>query len=170
MFYIYELTDPRNEKVFYVGKGKKSRVDVHEREARKGVKSAKCDLIREIHEAGLTVSKRRVASFADEQEAYDAEAELILFYGLENLTNVIPGGFGGASGHSIYDDRSLLSKAADIMGRMDAFNVQGVKINGQFMDLRPFYEDLRDRITTIIERHGLDWANEIAKRHRVQFV
>ena len=34
-YYVYELIDPRDDRVFYVGKGKKGRIDQHEAEARK---------------------------------------------------------------------------------------------------------------------------------------
>ena len=31
-YYVYELIDPRDDRVFYVGKGKKGRIDQHEAE------------------------------------------------------------------------------------------------------------------------------------------
>lgn len=52
-FYVYELRDPRNGLPFYVGKGKGDRINAHEREARKGVSSPKCERIKEIWAAGL---------------------------------------------------------------------------------------------------------------------
>lgn len=91
-FYVYELGDPRSGAVFYVGKGVKDRISQHEAEAMRGVRSKKCDLIREIREAGLLISKTKIAFFFEEQDAYDFETERILEYGLKNLTNVLPGG------------------------------------------------------------------------------
>lgn len=43
--YIYAYPDGR---VFYVGKGKGNRILDHEAEARKGINSRKCDIIRSI--------------------------------------------------------------------------------------------------------------------------
>lgn len=169
MFYIYELIDPRNGKVFYVGKGKRGRINAHEREARKGVQSLKCDMIREIEAEGLTIKKHKVRTFTDERAAYAAEADLIVFYGLHNLTNVAPGG-GKKSGQSVYDDHSFIAKAADVMGRMDAYGVQGLKFGNQFMDLRPLYDKWRGMVAAVIDRRGVDWVNEIAGRYRVKFV
>jgi hypothetical protein len=91
-FYVYELADPRSGAVFYVGKGSRDRIDHHEGEARRGVHSRKCELIRELQAAGLTPEKRKVAYFMDEQDAYDFETGRIVEIGLANLTNVMPGG------------------------------------------------------------------------------
>lgn len=85
-FYVYELVDPRDGAVFYVGKGKGRRVEAHERQAAKGVSSDKCDRIREIWAAGLSVQRVEVAYFKDEASAYDFEAERIAEY--VTLTNV----------------------------------------------------------------------------------
>jgi hypothetical protein len=91
-WYVYELVDPRTDTVFYVGKGTGNRMHNHEREAAKGVCSEKTSRINEITCAGLNVGKRKVAVFWDEQAAYDHEADRIVDYGLESLTNAIPGG------------------------------------------------------------------------------
>ncbi len=91
-WYVYELIDPRTKKPFYVGKGKKDRIDQHERDAAKGVCSEKCNLIRELQELNLVIIKKKVAHFVDEQEAYDFEEKHIANIGLENLTNILPGG------------------------------------------------------------------------------
>jgi hypothetical protein len=58
-FYVYALIDPRNEKVFYVGKGIGNRVFSHEIESGKSRESEKKKLqnIREIEENGLSVKR-----------------------------------------------------------------------------------------------------------------
>ena len=95
MFYVYELIDPRTFRVFYVGKGRGSRLNHHESEARRGFHSRKCDLIRDVWSAGMQIIKRIVEQFEVEDDAYSFEARHILSIGLENLTNVVPGGRGG---------------------------------------------------------------------------
>jgi hypothetical protein len=92
LYYTYELIDPRDNKVFYVGKGKGNRMLAHEKEAKKGVVSPKCNKIREILKARKEVLKRQVAFFNEEQAAYDHETDMISAYGLKNLTNIMPGG------------------------------------------------------------------------------
>lgn len=84
-YYVYTLTDPRDGKVFYVGKGRGNRVDAHERQAKRGIKSPKCDRIREIVAAGLAVIKEKVAFFDCEGEAYKFESRMIL--SMDGLTN-----------------------------------------------------------------------------------
>jgi hypothetical protein len=91
-FYVYELIDPRCGSVFYVGKGSGRRMYCHEGEARGGVYSRKCSTIREIWAASLEVKYRVVEWFADEIAAYAAEIKRIAEIGLDNLTNVQPGG------------------------------------------------------------------------------
>ena len=91
-YYVYELIDPRCDLPFYVGKGKKNRIDAHEKEALDGKISNKCDFIRELWAEGLKVKKRKVEFFDDEREAYEFEAAHIAEIGLHNLTNIDPGG------------------------------------------------------------------------------
>lgn len=93
-YYVYALIDPRNNKPFYIGKGKGSRIDAHEKEAAKGVYSRKCKRIREIQDDGESVVKLKLSHHKQEQDAYDAEAQEIERIGLDNLTNVVPGGGG----------------------------------------------------------------------------
>lgn len=93
-YYVYELVDPRSGEPFYIGKGKGSRIDAHEREAKKGTHSRKCDRIREIWADKLQVEKNILQRFTDEAEAYATEKAIIEEIGLANLTNVIPGGGG----------------------------------------------------------------------------
>ena len=91
-WYVYELVDSRDGIVFYVGKGCGSRIDHHEKEALRGVRSRKTAKINEIRASGADVQKRQVAYFWDEQAAYDHETDHIEHFGLERLTNVLPGG------------------------------------------------------------------------------
>lgn len=95
-FYVYELIDPRTSEVFYVGKGQKRRIYHHEAEAAKGVHSRKCKLIRDIWSSGREIERRIVSRHADENEALQAEFDLIAAYGLQALTNVMPGGVMGS--------------------------------------------------------------------------
>lgn len=94
MYFVYELIDPRDESVFYIGKGKGNRPSAHTREARAGVRSAKCERIRAILADGYRVAVHIAERFVDEAAAYAAEIERIAEIGLDNLTNVLPGGGG----------------------------------------------------------------------------
>jgi len=94
--YVYTLAYP-DGKVFYVGKGTGDRIDDHERQAKNGIKSHKCSVIRKIWKEGGQVLQQKVAMFDTEEEAYQFEIHLIAFFGgKENLTNKADGGEGGS--------------------------------------------------------------------------
>lgn len=75
-WYTYFLIDPRNNKIFYIGKGAGQRIKEHEWQANRGVKSPKCDLIRDITQSGYKIIKQKVALFNCEDYAYMHEAYL----------------------------------------------------------------------------------------------
>jgi hypothetical protein len=181
LFYVYELVDPRTDKVFYVGKGKNNRIDQHEIEARKGRQSRKCNVIRGIEKDGLSVKKRKVSYHVCEQEAYDAEAELICRYGLDNLTNVVPGGPIGIFGirigpftcrqPSIYEDRRVVVELAKLLrtyGRQikgdEIFVVCGVELHN-----RDILASLGNIVLKVAKRRSFEWMNDIAQRYNVTF-
>ncbi len=85
-FYVYALIDPRDDKVFYIGKGTGNRVFSHEIESGKLNESEKQKLqkIREIEKDGLYVKRLIINWGLSEEEAFIAEATLI------NLLNYIP--------------------------------------------------------------------------------
>lgn len=184
-FYVYELVDPRSGTVFYVGKGQGKRVDAHELQARAGKRSKKCNLIREIEAAGLFIEKRKVATFEEESEAYLAEAELVDLYGLENLTNAIPGGYGAYSRaleelrnrpkkDTESSDRVLLSAVCKLLVRVKKHMNAGAKTITALgileFEIGEMFDSLRDVVESIITRRTDSWVNEHAKRFGIEFV
>lgn len=91
-FYVYYLIDPRDESVFYIGKGAGTRYRAHEAEAKSGSRHPKCTRIKEIWDTGHAVSHRIIERFANETAAYDFERDEIERVGLTNLCNLVPGG------------------------------------------------------------------------------
>lgn len=92
-YYVYTLARPDGN-IFYVGKGTGKRIAEHERQARRGVNSHKCYIIRKIWENGGKVVRAIVYRTDNEQEAYDYEARLIADIGRDNLCNLTDGGDG----------------------------------------------------------------------------
>lgn len=84
-FYVYALVDPRDNKVFYIGKGTGNRVFSHEIESGKVFESEKHKLqkIKEIENNGFYVERLIINWGLSENEAFVAEASLI------NLLNCI---------------------------------------------------------------------------------
>lgn len=89
-FYVYTYAYPDGT-VFYVGKGRGTRILRHETEARNGVQSTKCEIIRSIWQKGEQVVKKKVAENLLHKEALELESQLILEYGLADLVNKLPG-------------------------------------------------------------------------------
>lgn len=89
-FYVYELVDPRDGSVFYVGKGQGDRAAEHLRETMRAEipSGAKQERIAAIVALGLRPLIHIADRFDDEHEALDAEADRIARYGIENLTNI----------------------------------------------------------------------------------
>lgn len=89
-YYVYMLIDPRNDTVFYVGKGKGNRAWQHSAEYRNNrVNNAlKHRVIGEIHNLGMEHTVRVVASDLVEGEALDIERYLIGRLKDAGITNI----------------------------------------------------------------------------------
>lgn len=92
IYYVYTLSDPRNDAVFYVGKGTGNRPQVHAVEASQGCECKKCQRMREIWSGGVDIRVDYVYETEFERDALIYEKQLIAEIGLKNLCNVYPGG------------------------------------------------------------------------------
>jgi hypothetical protein len=104
-FYVYALIDPRDGRVFYVGKGTRDRVAAHGKAAgleREPGQTAKTARIHEIRAAGLEPMIDIVRhGIITETEAFRIEAALIEC--MPDLTN-IAGGHGTDTGRTPLDE------------------------------------------------------------------
>lgn len=98
-YYVYCLVDPRNQKIFYIGKGVGNRVFAHACDALDEEYSStnKIDKIREIIKSGNTVKHYIIRHKLSEEDAFTVESVLIdlLTYQAFNtdslLTNIVAG-------------------------------------------------------------------------------
>lgn len=110
-FYVYALVDPRDNQIFYIGKGTKNRVFNHVNEAIDNIdkKTAKLDLIREIKKSGNEVLQYIIRSSLSEKEALFLESVLIDTLSFEkfnlniDLSNIV-------SGHHSEEEKLLISQ------------------------------------------------------------
>jgi hypothetical protein len=96
-YYVYYLIDPRDDKVFWVGKGKNDRMYQHYTAVVKGRKAHVpnkhlYNKINKLIREGVKIKYKKVYFTNDEDDAYDEEEKIIAEYGLENLCNISPGG------------------------------------------------------------------------------
>lgn len=94
--YVYLLIDPRDDDVFYVGKGAGHRCFAHVAEARKTLADsvgdyAKLARIRAIEATGVTVRIEILRHGLSEDEAFLVESTAIDLLGLETLANRVVG-------------------------------------------------------------------------------
>lgn len=96
MFYVYEHIDPETGKCFYVGKCcNEGRMNNFKRTSAKYKKT-----IENLTKNNKKPIVKVVCKFENEQDALKKEKELILFYGIENLCNMVING-GGRWKHPI---------------------------------------------------------------------
>lgn len=134
-FYVYALIDPRNNQIFYIGKGTGNRVFSHEAESGKSPKSEKAKLqrIQEIEGAGYDVKRLIVNWELTEAEAFASEATLINlvnYMSPEALTNAV-------AGHHIHEsltieDFELLYGAEHLATEDIRHNILCIKINQRY--------------------------------------
>lgn len=88
-FYVYALIDPRDDSIFYIGKGVKRRWLQHGFEGLKN--SKKWSRIQAIERSGALYRAIYLLGCKSESEAYLAERLLIQTIGLKRLTNLSRG-------------------------------------------------------------------------------
>ena len=166
-FYVYALIDPRNNQVFYIGKGTGNRVFSHEIESGKSQKSEKAKLqkIREIEASGHSAKRVIVNWGMTEAEAFTAEASLINLMGFlsaDALTNAV-------AGHHVHEalsveDFEIMYGAEHLQPRDIRHSIMVIKINKRYrrnMSAAELYDVVRG-----IWRASL---NSI-KRRKVEYV
>jgi len=169
-FYVYELIDPRDGSVFYVGKGQRSRIKAHEAEARKGKQSPKCEIIRAIWAGGHQVQSRIVKRFKTDIEAYKYEAERIAEIGRDKLTNRRDGGIGG---RVKFGAVVLLEEAKNLLwcikqwAKLGSFAKVSLGALGE-IDMIPIIQGYKDRIAEIAKTTG--WQPIIEEGERLGIV
>lgn len=148
-FYVYALIDPRNNQVFYIGKGIGNRVFSHEIESGKSPKSEKAKLkrIQEIEESGHAVKRVIVNWDMTESEAFAAEAALINMLSslsADMLTNAV-------AGHHVHEamtveDFDMLYGAERLTPEDIQHSIMVIKINKLYrkgMNAKELYDIVR---------------------------
>lgn len=114
---MYLLIDPRDQSVFYVGKGKGNRIEQHLLDAvnEDTVETEKIKKIRDIQNSGLDVSHVVLRHGLIEKEALEVESAIIDILGEDNITNIL-------KGHNS-EDRGIMD-LTDIKIKYEAIDVK----------------------------------------------
>jgi hypothetical protein len=135
-FYVYILTNSLTGQVFYVGKGQRQRMHEHVWQAKRGIQSSKCDLIREILASGGEVIPSKDQENLTHSEALERESYLIKVYGEENLANGTFKGNTNARGKRKPQGKELVQV--------------GISVSGS----------LRDQIESCMALDGIEYSRE----------
>jgi hypothetical protein len=163
-FYVYELIDPRDSAVFYVGKGKGDRLLAHEREAKTRADHPKHDRIRAIWAGGFTVKRRVVKKFASEKAAYKFEEKRIAEYDRKTLCNIHAGGEIKFAPISESEKEKRYFKALYVIGaKTDGFKDKDAKFHyaGEMFPLGiDRLNSFAKKFNDLFAKHGEKWARE----------
>lgn len=141
-YYVYFLKDPRNNKIFYIGKGKENRVFQHIQGAIVSPsQSDKLDLIREI--GAQKVQHFILRHGLTKEQALEVESACIDLLGLENLTNEMKGTDCFERGIKTVDEISQLYDAKAITVEDPAIIININKRYKRFMNPQELYNVTR---------------------------
>lgn len=174
MYYVYELIDPRNDKPFYIGKGKDNRAYFHlsEKSRVKTENPKKYNKIQKIRKDGYEPKIKIVNYFEDENSAYEYEEKLIKIYGRAGidkngiLTNICessrPPKLKGKTYQEIYGDDWEIQ----IKNRLDT-----KRKNGNYGGVKNHTEDTKKKISEKTAgknnpRYGVKLTDEIKDKIR----
>ena len=112
-YYVYSLTDPRNNQIFYIGKGTGERYNSHLKESKENLaNSTKSLKIRNILDAGFEVGIDIIFNNLSEIDAYHLEKVLVSRLGRiidksGPLTNIAYGGEWKSEGRIFIKDEDF---------------------------------------------------------------
>lgn len=113
--YVYFLQDPRTNKVFYVGKDVDNRVFNHlDCAIETDGETEKLEIIREILNSGKKVRHFILRHGLTEQMAFEIEASLVDFVGMENLSNLQGGHYSSDFGLKTADEITAMYEAEEL--------------------------------------------------------
>ena len=144
-YYVYFLIDPRNNKVFYVGKGCGGRINHHLLGAleEKTLETEKIKTIRDIQksdkEVGLTILRHGLT----EKEAFEIECSMIDFLGIENLTNLVNGHYSADRGVMSLQDLQIEYQAEEAVFTEPLLLIRINKLYRPHMTTEEIYEATR---------------------------
>lgn len=172
-YYVYSLIDPRDNKIFYIGKGCGNRVFYHCKAAlQENEESLKLNLIRDIISSGAEVEHYILRHKLTEKEAFQIESVLIdflthpKFNAGQVLTNIV-------SGHHQWDEGI---KTVDEISSI--YDCEKIKVNPNdrllLVSLNRSFDDAKAhgiyRRTDIYEKTRKYWRIAKSRASKIDYV
>jgi len=152
-YHVYLLIDPRNNKIFYVGKGNGNRINHHLLGAldEKTKETEKIKRIREIQNARLEVKHFVLRHELTEKEAFEVESSVIDVLGKDSLTNIVKGHNSEDKGIMNLDDIKIKYEAEEAIIQEPAILININNLYQRDMSEKKIYDatvtsDLKSRI------------------------
>lgn len=143
-FYVYFLKDPRDDEIFYVGKGVGNRVFNHLACAvETDGATEKLARIRDISESGNQVIHYILRHGLTEESAFEIEAALIDFVGMDNLSNLQGGHYSSDYGLKTSDEISAMYEAVKLETDFPAILININKLYKREMTDQELYDATR---------------------------
>jgi hypothetical protein len=144
-YYVYCLIDPRNNEIFYIGKGCGNRVFDHQQEEGNNPKNIR---IKDIQNSGKDIKKYIIRFGLTEGEAFHLEAALIDIFSSptwsnRQLLNIMRGHNVLDHGMKSVDEIEAYFCVDDINKKDIKHNVLIVNINKTYATLNDIYESTR---------------------------
>lgn len=166
-YYVYALLDPRDNKIFYIGKGKGNRLFSHLNGALDNpIDTDKINLIREILSSGNNVKHYIIRhGIDDETRAFELESTLIDFLTFEDykqfssITNKVAGHHTWDRGIKRVNEIEQLYAGEQINERKVYHNLLLININFSYKPGISLYEATRK-----------NWKLSMARARNVDFV
>ena len=157
--YVYFLRDPRNKEIFYVGKGTGNRIFKHVERALTDLKeSNKLDRIREITESGSKVEHYILRHGMTEEMAFEVEAAVIDYLGLDNLVNKQSGHHASDFGLKTVDEIKMMYEAKPLDPQHPLIVININKRFRRDMDSNQLYEATRSSWVVGNRREKAEYA------------
>ena len=164
-YYVYLLLDPRNNKIFYIGKGKGNRIFAHISGALENYsETEKIALIKEIIKGGYEVKHYIVRhGIENEDVAFEIEATLIDllthkdFEHLSQITNIV-------SGHNSWERGIKTVEEIEIL--YSAKPLDKIEHNLLLININKTY----NRNISIYEATRKSWRLDLNKVKKVEYV
>ena len=171
-YYVYVLMDPRDKKIFYVGKGKGNRIFAHMIGAIENpVDKEKVNIIREILSEGFNVKHFILRhGIENETEAFNIESSVIDllsfrdFIHLSKLSNLSAGHHAWDKGIVSAYDAELLFETKPLTSFDIKHNLLLININKTYKSERSLYDATRKHWK--LNRNKLDSIDYVCGEYR----